>query len=68
MPTRRRYPELGNHAWVAIQLQTKSPQELAEEIGCPASCIHWVIKRYLSKEQREMVNYERKHNPEGSNA
>lgn len=68
MPTPRRYYELRNYRWVAQQLKKKelggegkSPQELAEEIGCPASSVHWVIKRWLYQDERDAINYSRVH-------
>ena len=64
MPTRRKYLELRNYRWVAAKLLEMSPQELADEIGCPASSVHWIIQRYLYPSEREAINYKRVHKKE----
>lgn len=64
MPTPSKYPELQNVLWVFNQLSksgaAKSMAKLAEEVGCPASCIRWVVMRKMSPEQRAELSYDRK--------
>lgn len=65
MATPRKHPELHNYEWVASKLDKNgeyklSPEELADEIGCNASSVHWIIERYFTDEQRANVNYKRR--------
>lgn len=62
MPTPVKYPQLQDVSWVKEQLvtQKKSMQTLAEEVGCPASCIRWVVQRKMGAEDRALISYERK--------
>ena len=62
MPTPTKYIQLQDTAWVRDQLvvQKKSMQTLAEEVGCPASCVRWVVQRKFTADDRAQMPYERK--------
>jgi hypothetical protein len=60
-PTPVKYAKLKDLTWVAERLKTVSPQDLAEELGCPHSSVKWVIDRYLTPEQKATITWKRNH-------
>ena len=62
MPTPTKWPQLKDRVWVFNQLTVlrRSMQDVAEEVGCPASSVRWVVNRYATPEQKASMFYERK--------
>jgi len=60
MPTPTKYPELRDTLWVYKQLLIKSQKQLAAEIGCPHSCVRWVVQQKFTDEQRSNIKWDRK--------
>lgn len=63
MPTKPKYPELLDKAWVLEQLKTQSIAQLAKSISAPRSSVQWVVSRYCSLEEQSKIVVERKHKP-----
>lgn len=61
MPTRIKYFELTDKNWVLSKLESMSVSQLAKEVGCPASCIRWVLHRYCTDLEVSKIVVERKH-------